>query len=101
MEFLVNIKLRWPAELEEVAKAAIIAAERQRAAELAASGHLARIWRAPGRFENWGLWRVRDATELHEVITSLPAYPWMEEVAVVPLANHPADPGAPTPASDA
>lgn len=93
MEFLVNIKLRWSADLDEPAKTRIVTEERARAAELAASGHLVRIWRVPCQFENWGLWRVADATELHAIITSLPAYPWMETITTVPLAAHPADPG--------
>ena len=93
MEFLVEITLRWPDGMEEAERARIIADERVRAAELAASGHLTRIWRLPGRFANLGLWRAADATELHERLTSLPAYPWMREVSVTPLARHPADPG--------
>ncbi|GAB1363873.1 hypothetical protein MASR1M32_31090 [Rhodobacter sp.] len=93
MEFLVEITLRWPDGMDDAEKARIIAAERARAAELAASGHLLRIWRLPGRFANIGLWRAADATDLHERLTSLPAYPWMREVSVTPLARHPADPG--------
>ncbi|PIV74841.1 MAG: muconolactone delta-isomerase [Rhodobacteraceae bacterium CG17_big_fil_post_rev_8_21_14_2_50_65_11] len=94
MEFLVNITLRWPPDLGDEAKAPIIADERARAAQLAASGHLVRIWRVPGRFENWGLWRAADATELHELLTSLPAHPWITHVDVIPLASHPSDPAS-------
>ena len=93
VEFLVNITLRWTDGMDADEKARIIAAERVRGSELAASGHLVRIWRVPGQFANWGLWRAADATELHEVLTSLPAYPWMTQVQVIPLARHPSDPG--------
>jgi muconolactone D-isomerase len=42
----------------------------------------------PGTRDSIGLYRVRDATELHEVLASLPMFPWMEMV-VEPLATHP------------
>jgi muconolactone D-isomerase len=92
MEFLVNIKLKWsenmPAEMiEKVSKA-----ERAHAAELIKQGHLVRMWRVPCRFENWGLWRAKDATQLHEIITGLPAHPWMHDIDVRPLAKHAVDP---------
>ena len=91
MEFLVNIKFARLAGLPEAERAPIVAAERQRAAELAAAGHLVRIWRVPCQHENWGLWAVSDATELHSIISALPAYPWTE-IKVVALATHPVDP---------
>ncbi len=50
------------------------------------------MWRVPCRFENWGLWRAKDPTELHQVITSLPAYPYMHDIDVLPLARHQVDP---------
>lgn len=95
MEFLVNIRIQWPSGIAEPEKTRIIAAERARAAELAALGHLVRIWRVPGQMANWGIWKARDATELHEIISSLPAYPWMTGVEVIALARHPSDPAAP------
>jgi muconolactone D-isomerase len=63
-----------------------------RAGELTKLGHLVRMWRVPCRFENWGIWRAKNATELHEIITSLPAYPWMINIDVHPLAKHAVDP---------
>lgn len=72
MEFLVNIKIQWPQSLAAAEKAHIIAAERARAAELAASGHLVRIWRVPCQTANWGIWKAGDATELHDIISGLP-----------------------------
>lgn len=94
MEFLVHIKLAWgdmtPAQKEQMSKD-----EHRRAAELIEAGHLVRMWRVPCRFENWGLWRAKNATELHEVITSLPAYPIMHDIDVLPLAKHAVDPSPP------
>ena len=49
------------------------------------------LWRIPGRWANWSLYDVADATALHEALTSLPLYPWMD-IEVHPLAEHPNDP---------
>jgi muconolactone D-isomerase len=92
MEFLVNIKLRWSDDMDPVLKERIIREERAHAAELIKQGHLVRMWRVPCRFENWGLWRAKNATELHEIITGLPANPWMYDISVLLLAQHPVDP---------
>lgn len=92
MEFLVNIKLRWSDDMDPVLKERIIREERAHAAELIKQGHLVRMWRVPCRFENWGLWRAKSATELHEIITGLPANPWMYDISVLLLAQHPVDP---------
>ena len=92
MEFLVNITLRWTENMDPALKERIIAEEHAHAAELAERGHLVRMWRVPCRFENWGVWRAKDATELHEIITGLPAFPWMINIDVHPLARHAVDP---------
>lgn len=91
MEFLVNIKINWPMDLDPQVKDEIIVKEQQYAAKLADQGHLVRMWRVPGRRENWGLWRAADATHLHDIISSLPVFPYMD-VTVRPLALHPVDP---------
>jgi muconolactone D-isomerase len=46
------------------------------------------IWRIPGGLRNVGVWQALDATELHELIASLPAYPWLR-AEVTALAEHP------------
>lgn len=90
-EFLVNIKIEWPQDLPEETITQLSVEEREMAAERAAQGHLVRMWRVPGRRENWGLWRAADATELHEILSALPVWPYMD-LNVQPLAKHPVDP---------
>ena len=94
MEFLVHIENRWPVDGSPDEYARLNAAERARAAELAAEGRLRRLWRVPGRRANWGLWWAPDATELHATLSSLPMYPWMD-IEVIALAVHPNDPPQP------
>ena len=91
MDFLVEIAVRLPPETDAERKAELIAAEALRAKELAASGVISRLWRIPGRWSNVGIWIADDATALHEAISSLPLYPWLD-VEVTPLASHPNDP---------
>lgn len=93
MEFLVNIDIDWPPETDDAARASITEKELAQGQLLAREGKLRRIWRIPGRWANWSLYDVRDATELHEALTSLPLFPWMR-IEVHALAEHPNDPRA-------
>ena len=88
MEFLVEIEVRLPVELDAENRAALQAAEQARGRALAESGVLRAIWRVPGRLANRAIWSAADATALHEALTSLPLWPYMD-VAVTPLGRHP------------
>jgi muconolactone D-isomerase len=90
MEFLVHIEVGWPPDGDGAELARLVAAERERAAELAAAGTIRRLWRVPGRRANWGLWEAPDATALHAAIASLPFFPWLSAEVHV-LAAHPSD----------
>ena len=92
MEFLVHIDLHWPPDADPDELRKIAAAEQQRAGELAAQGTLKRLWRIPGRRSNWGLWEAEDATALHEALSSLPFFPWLE-ITTHAVGHHPNDPG--------
>lgn len=91
-EYLVKIDVHWPPDSDVSLREKLIIAERERAAELVADGTIERLWRVPGRWANWGVWRAYDADELHNAIASLPFFPWLS-VTVHPLAHHPSDPG--------
>ena len=91
MEFLVSIEINWPPDAPEAEREAIFARELEAGQVLARDGALRRIWRVPGRWANWSLYDVADATALHEALTTLPLYPWMD-IEVHPLADHPNDP---------
>jgi muconolactone D-isomerase len=93
MEFLLRIEVTWPADGDPAEKGQRIKAEAARARELAEAGIIKRVWRIPGRWANWGLWEAPDATVIHQAVTSLPMWPFLD-VEVIPLAAHPNDPGA-------
>lgn len=88
MEFLVRIEVRLPPELEGGTRRELTEREFARGKALQDAGSIARIWRIPGRFANVAVWRAADATELHDLLTSLPLFPWMD-VEVEALALHP------------
>ncbi|MFV2062069.1 MAG: muconolactone Delta-isomerase [Chloroflexota bacterium] len=92
MEFLLHIKVTFPADGDPAEKDRRIKAEGVRARELAADGTIKRIWRVPGQWANWSIWQGADATAIHEAVTSLPMWPYLD-VEVHPLADHPNDPG--------
>ncbi|MGW3106418.1 muconolactone Delta-isomerase family protein [Streptomyces sp. NPDC001100] len=92
-EFLVEITTTVPegTPQEEVARRR--AAEAVRSRELAAAGHLGRLWRPVGERRSIGIWLADDEDQLHEkVLGTLPLAPWMT-FAVTPLEPHPNDPG--------
>jgi muconolactone D-isomerase len=93
MEFLVQVQTRLPAEMDDVRRAELLAAEAAYASDLIDRGVIARIWRAPGRTASIGIWRAADATELHDHIARLPLYRWLD-VTVTALAVHPLQPDA-------
>ena len=87
MEFLVQIQVDFPPEMPTEQLAEVTAREHIRGKELQADGTIVRIWRIPGRRANVGIWRAETADGIHEAITSLPAFPWLD-ARVTALATH-------------
>ncbi len=90
MEFLVHMvvaRIEGGSEAEEQLREQ----EAARGRELANNGILLRLWRVPGRRENWGLWKADDCDQLHNALTSLPLFPYLT-ITVHSLCSHPNDP---------
>ncbi len=77
-----------PPDMDPQERAAVLEAEAVRGRELIDQGKLIRIWRVPGRTANVSLYRCADADEVHDLLTSLPAFPWID-AQVQALATHP------------
>jgi muconolactone D-isomerase len=88
IEFLVRIDVSLPTDMPADQRQELLVAERVRGRELLDRGVLKRIWRVPGRFSNYSLYDVQDATALHDLLSSLPLWPWTT-MSVEPLATHP------------
>jgi muconolactone D-isomerase len=88
MEFLVRSENRLPPDTPEEIRERLRKGERERAMELRAAGVLKRLWRVPGRNATVGLYEADDPAALHDALTSLPMWPWLD-VTVEALATHP------------
>jgi muconolactone delta-isomerase len=91
--FLLAVPGGAPAQVVADAKAG----ERRRTHELAAEGHLIRLWLVadpPDGSRAVGLWRAGDAAQVRTFLDSLPMAPWLTE-EITPLVPHPSDPAAP------
>ena len=94
MEFLTDMVTTVPEGTSSAKIDELRSAEAVRAAELAKSGHLIRLWRpplGPGEWRSIGLFRAVDEAMLREVLSSLPLNIWMD-VTITPLTPHPNDP---------
>ncbi|MBD1552471.1 muconolactone Delta-isomerase [Pseudomonas typographi] len=80
----VNIPRDIPAEKVETIKAA----EKKRATELQEAGKWPHLWRIVGQYSNISILDVASNDELHELLSSLPLFPFMT-IHVTPLAKHP------------
>ena len=98
MEYLVTMTTHVPAGTPEQAVDDIRTREAAHSRELAAAGHLLRLWRPPlqpGEWRTLGLFAAADGDRLEEVLASMPLRVWRTD-EVTPLAPHPNDP-APAP----
>lgn len=93
MEYLVTMTTHVPEGTPAGAVDDIRAKEAAHSRELAAQGHLLRLWALPGQDRALGLWQARDAGEMEAIVDALPLTPWMT-TQVTPLSAHPSDPAA-------
>jgi muconolactone delta-isomerase len=92
-EFLTTFTVEVPPGTAADTLSAAEAGEARRTGELAAAGHLVRLWRLPSEHQNLGLWQTADLDQVESLIASLPLYAWLG-IENVALNRHPSDPGA-------
>jgi muconolactone delta-isomerase len=94
MEYLVTMTTLVPDGTADEAVQEVRRREAARSRELAAQGHLLRLWRPPLRPGEWrtlGLFAAADEVELEDVLASMPLRVWRAD-EVVALSPHPNDP---------
>jgi muconolactone delta-isomerase len=91
MEYLVTMTTHVPDGTPDRAVDDVRAREAARSRELAAAGHLLRLWRLPGPSRALGLWNAGNPAEMQAILKSLPMDPWMT-VETTQLSRHPSDP---------
>ena len=90
-EFLTTFDVRVPPGAEPEVVAERFRQEARRTAELAAAGHLLRLWRLPGDNRALGQWQASGPDVVADLLASLPLADWLG-VQTVALARHPSDP---------
>ena len=88
MLFQVQMDVRIPHDLPVETADALKKAERERAQSLQAAGTWRHLWRHAGRYANTSIFDVAGAQELHDILSGLPLFPFME-ISVTPLCRHP------------
>ncbi|TKI07906.1 muconolactone Delta-isomerase [Martelella alba] len=88
MLFKVEMKIDIPHNLDKNEVEKIKAREKAYSQQLQREGKWRHIWRIAGKYENVSIFDVKDNTELHEILTALPLYPFMT-ISVEPLCRHP------------
>lgn len=88
MLFCVEMKVQIPETLDAQRVEAIKAAEKARAVEIQRAGKWPHLWRVAGQYSNVSIFDVASNDELHDLLSSLPLFPYMQ-MRVVPLARHP------------
>jgi muconolactone D-isomerase len=93
MEYLVTMTTIVPDGTTEEDVDDIRTREAARSKELAAQGHLLRLWRPPlqpGEWRSLGLFAAEDSDQLEGVLASMPLRVWRTD-EVLPLSPHPND----------
>jgi len=88
MLYFVEIDVRIPDGIDDVRLADLKEREKAASAEHQRSGEWLHLWRVAGKFGNISIFDVTDHNRLHEILWSLPLFPFMT-LRVVPLAPHP------------
>jgi muconolactone delta-isomerase len=90
MLFHVCMDVAIPHDLDPDRRDELIATEKARALDLQRQGKWVHLWRVAGKYSNISVFDVDSADELHEILWSLPLFPFMT-LAVTPLTRHPSD----------
>lgn len=88
MLFQVEMTVRLPATMPANEAEALKRTEREVAQGLMRQGTWRHLWRVAGRYANLSVFDVDSVEQLHQLLSTLPLFPYMD-IAVVPLCRHP------------
>jgi muconolactone D-isomerase len=86
--FLVHMEVRLPPDMPASQADDLKARERDVAQALQRDGRWRHLWRIAGRYANASVFDVASPDELHELLSGLPLFPYMD-ITVTALARHP------------
>ncbi len=88
MLFQVEMSVRLPATMPAAEAEALKRSEREMAQALQRQGIWRHLWRVAGRYANLSIFDVDSVEQLHQLLSTLPLFPYMD-IEVVPLCRHP------------
>jgi len=86
--FLAEMEVRIPHDADAERIARLQAEEKARAQQLQRAGEWRHLWRVAGRYANVSVFDVDSVDRLHELLSELPLFPYLD-IRVTPLATHP------------
>jgi muconolactone D-isomerase len=88
MLFMAEMQVTLPPELPADARDDLLAREREYSQRLQRDGRWRHLWRVAGRYANVSVLEVASHEELHELLSGLPLFPYLD-IRVTALARHP------------
>ncbi len=88
MLFMAEMDVHLPPDMDPELAEELKRKERELAQHLQRDGRWLHLWRVAGRYANVSVFDVRSPDELHDIISGLPMFPYMD-VRVTALARHP------------
>ena len=85
---MVEMTVQLPPDMTAEARADAARAREAYAQGLQRDGRWEHLWRVAGRYANVSIFEVGSADELHEIVSGLPLFPYMD-IRVTALAKHP------------
>jgi muconolactone D-isomerase len=90
MLFHVRMDVHLPHDLDPDTRAQLVAREKAYSQQLQRAGKWPHIWRIVGEYANFSIFDVGSNDELHDILSGLPLFPYMD-IKATPLARHPSD----------
>jgi muconolactone D-isomerase len=88
MLFMAEMEVRLPPDMDPQQADDLRARECEYSAALQRDGRWPHLWRVAGRYANVSILDVSSVEELHELLSGLPLFPYLD-IRVTPLARHP------------
>lgn len=88
MLYHVRMDVLLPTDMNADKVSELKQAEKALSHKLQEQGKWRHIWRLAGEYSNFSIFDVKSNEELHDIMMSLPLYPYMK-VEVTPLLRHP------------
>jgi muconolactone D-isomerase len=79
-----------PADMDPQVRDELLSREKAYSQDLQRQGKWPHIWRIVGEYANYSIFDVESNDELHQILSGLPLFPYMD-VLVTPLATHLSD----------